>query len=507
MKQLWTRKAISALLPGDGSGLKRELGVADLILLSIGAVIGAGIFSSIGTAAAGEILPDGSVIRQAAGPALVISFIVVALVCGLCALAYAELAAMIPQAGSAYTYTYATLGELVAWIVGWNLLLEYAIGNIAVAIAWSGYFNSLLSGFGAELPAWLTHGYRTALLSSNPEVHGLLQSAPRVAGIPLLLNVPAFIIVMLVTWVLYIGVRESAQANRWMVYFKLLVLGFFIVIGAMHINMDNYTPFAPNGWGGIGAGAGVIFFAYIGFDAISTAAEETKNPQVNVPKGILYGLAICTVIYVIVGFVATGLVPYMQLKGADPLARALEIAGLPIASWFVALGAVISLTAVLLVFQYGQPRIFMAMARDGLLPAWAAKIHPKYRTPHITTFWTGVVVAIGSLFLDENEIYDLTSVGTLAAFAIVAIGVLVLRYTEPERPRPFRAPFIWLVSLGGVAGCLYVMSGLPDRTWLRFIVWTAIGIALYFAYGYRHSLLRGGGASPAPAPPTPPKVQ
>jgi APA family basic amino acid/polyamine antiporter len=502
VKQLFTRKPISELLPGDSSGLKRELGVKDLILLSIGAVIGAGIFSSIGTAAAGEVLPDGTMIRAAAGPALVVSFILVALVCGLCALAYAELAAMIPQAGSAYTYTYATLGELVAWIVGWNLLLEYAVGNIAVAIAWSGYFNSLLSGFGAELPGWLTHGYRTALLSSNPDVHALLQTAPRIAGIPILLNIPAFVIVMLITWILYIGVRESAAANRYMVYFKLLVLAFFIVIGAMHINMDNYTPFAPNGWRGIGAGAGVIFFAYIGFDAISTAAEETKNPQVNVPKGILYGLAICTVIYVIVGAVATGLVPYMQLKGADPLARALDIAGLPIASWFVALGAVISLTAVLLVFQYGQPRIFMAMARDGLLPKWAAKIHPKYRTPHVTTFWTGVVVAIGSLFLDENEIYDLTSIGTLAAFAIVAIGVLVLRHTDPDRPRPFKAPAIWLVAIGGAAGCIYVMSRLPDRTWLRFAVWTVIGVALYFAYGYKHSNLRnrstpeGGSASP-----------
>jgi APA family basic amino acid/polyamine antiporter len=284
------------------------------------------------------------------------------------------------------------------------------------------------------------------------------------------------------------------------VYFKLAVLAFFIVIGAMHVNADNYTPFAPNGWRGIGAGAGVIFFAYIGFDAISTAAEETKNPQVNVPKGILYGLAICTVIYIVVGAVATGLVPYMQLKGADPLARALEIAGLPIASWFVALGAVVSLTAVLLVFQYGQPRIFMAMARDGLLPQWAAKIHPKYRTPHITTFWTGVLVAVGSLFLDENEIYDLTSIGTLAAFAIVSIGVLVLRRTDPDRPRAFKAPLIWLVALGGAAGCVYVMTRLPDRTWLRFAIWTAIGIALYFAYGYRHSNLRrapDGGANPS----------
>jgi APA family basic amino acid/polyamine antiporter len=495
VKSLFARKPIAELLIGaESTGLKRELGVTDLVFLAIGAVIGAGIFSSIGTAAAGEILPDGTVIRAGAGPALVLSFALIALVCGLCALAYAELSSMIPQSGSAYTYTYATLGELVAWIVGWNLLLEYAVGNIAVAIAWSGYFNSLLSGFGAELPGWLTHGYRTALLSGNPEVHALLETAPRVAGIPILLNIPAFLIVMAVTWVLYIGVRESAQANKYMVYFKLLVLGFFVVIGAIHIDMSNYTPFAPNGWRGIHQGAGVLFFAYIGFDAISTAAEETKDPQRNVPKGILYGLAICTVIYMIVGAVATGLVPYMQLKGADPLARALDIAGLPIASWFVALGAVVSLTAVLLVFQYGQPRIFMAMARDGLLPPWAAKIHPKYRTPHITTFWTGVVVAVGSLFLDENEIYDLTSIGTLAAFAIVSIGVLVLRYTDRDRPRPFRAPAIWVVALGGAAACIFVMKGLPERTWIRFGVWTAVGVALYFAYGFRKSNLRTANA-------------
>jgi APA family basic amino acid/polyamine antiporter len=503
VKGLFSRKPIAELLIGEDSGLKRELGVRDLVLLSIGAVIGAGIFSSIGTAAAGEVLPNGDVIRYGAGPALVLSFVLLGLVCALCALAYAELSSMIPIAGSAYTYTYATLGELVAWIVGWNLLLEYAVGNIAVAIAWSGYFNSLLSGFGANLPDWLIYGYRTALLSSNPEVHGLLQTAPRVAGVPILLNIPAFIIVMLITWILYIGVRESAQANKWMVYFKLLVLGFFIVIGAMNVNSDNFTPFAPNGWRGIHQGAAIVFFAYIGFDAISTAAEETKNPQRNVPRGILYGLGICTLIYVVVGIVATGLVPYMQLKGADPLARALEIAGLPIASWFVALGAVVSLTAVLLVFQYGQPRIFMAMARDGLLPQWAAKIHPKYRTPHITTLWTGVVVAVGSLFLDENEIYDLTSIGTLAAFAIVCIGVLVLRRIDPNRARPFRAPAIWIVSLGGAAACVWVMIGLPERTWVRFAVWTVVGVALYFAYGYRKSALRITKASSSSRRPPP----
>jgi APA family basic amino acid/polyamine antiporter len=305
MNQLFRRKAISDLLPDTPGGLKRELGAGDLIMLAIGAVIGAGIFSSIGTAAAGEVLPTGEVVRYGAGPALIFSFILLGVVCGLAGLCYAELASMIPQAGSAYAYSYATLGELIAWIIGWDLILEYAVGNIAVAIAWSGYFNSLLSGFGISLPDWLTHGYRTALLSSNPEIHGLLQTAPRIGGIPILLNVPAALIVLAITWLLYLGVRESTRANNAMVVVKLIVLSVFIVLGGMHIDPANYTPFAPNGWRGIHQGAAIVFFAYIGFDAISTAAEETKNPQRNMPIGILGGLAICTLIYVIVGIVAT----------------------------------------------------------------------------------------------------------------------------------------------------------------------------------------------------------
>ena len=490
MSQLFQRKPISELLPEGEGSLRRVMGAGDLVMLAIGAVIGAGIFSSIGTAAAGETLPSGEIVRYGAGPALVLSFILLGIVCGLAALCYAELASMIPQAGSAYAYSYATLGELIAWIIGWDLILEYAVGNIAVAIAWSGYFTSLMSGFGITFPDWLTHGYRTALLSSDPAVHGLLQTAPRLAGIPILLNVPAALIVLAITWLLYIGVRESARANNIMVVVKLLVLGLFVGLGAMHIDPANYTPFAPNGWRGIHQGAAIVFFAYIGFDAISTAAEETKNPQRNMPLGILFGLAVCTLIYVVVGAVATGLVPYSQLKAADPLARALEVAGLPTASWIVAFGAVVSLTAVLLVFQYGQPRIFMSMARDGLLPRWAARIHPRYRTPHVTTVITGLAVALGSLVADENEIYDLTNIGTLSAFAIVCVGVLVLRLKEPERPRPFRVPFVWPVALGGAAACLYVMKGLPWHAWERFGIWLAIGLALYFVYGYRHSRLR-----------------
>ncbi len=499
LRSLVARKPIAELLDerDHPNALKRELGAGDLVMLAIGAIIGAGIFSSIGTAAAGEILPNGEVVRVGAGPALIVSFIVLGGVCALAALCYAELASMIPQAGSAYSYAYATLGEFIAWIIGWDLILEYAIGNIAVAVAWSGYFTSLLTAFNLHLPDWLTHGYRSALLSSDPAVHGLLQSAPRFLGVPILVNLPAFGIVAAITWLLLRGVRESARANNVMVIIKLAVLALFIGVGAIHIDPANYVPFAPNGWRGIHQGAAIVFFAYIGFDAISTAAEETKNPQRNMPIGILGGLAICTVIYVIVGIVATGLVPYADLKSANPLSHALTIAGLDTLSWIVALGAVISLTAVLLVFQYGQPRIFFAMARDGLLPKWGAKVHKKSRVPHITTFWTGAVVAIGSLFADENEIYDLVNIGTLSAFAIVCIGVLALRIIDPQRHRPFRIKFIWPVSLLGAAACLYIMAGLPVRAWERFGIWMALGVIIYFVYSYRNSNLRRDAAASA----------
>jgi basic amino acid/polyamine antiporter, APA family len=405
---LFSRKPIGELLADTDKGntLKRELGVKDLVMLAIGAVIGAGIFSSIGTAAAGEVLPSGEVIRYGAGPGLILSFVLLGAVCALAALCYAELASMIPQAGSAYAYSYATLGEIIAWIIGWDLILEYAVGNIAVAIAWGGYFNSLLTAFGVDLPGWLVHGYRDVMKSSDPAIQALAESAPQIAGMPVLINLPAFAIVAVITWLLVIGVRESVRANAIMVVIKLLVLGLFVVIGAMHIDPDNYKPFAPNGFRGIHQGAAIVFFAYIGFDAVSTAAEETKDPQRNMPRGILYGLGVCTLIYVIVGAVATGLVPYMELKGSDPLARAFNVAGLENLSWIISLGAVVSMTAVLLVFQYGQPRIFMAMARDGLLPAWAAKVHPKYRTPHITTIITGAVVALGAMILDDDETYE-----------------------------------------------------------------------------------------------------
>jgi basic amino acid/polyamine antiporter, APA family len=490
--QLFARKPIAELQPpgDDTRSLKRVLGAGDLIMLAIGAVIGAGIFGAIGTAAAGQTGPGGEVIRYGAGPALIFSFLLLGGACALAALCYAELAAMIPQAGSAYAYSYATLGELVAWVIGWDLILEYAVGNVAVAISWGDYFTTLLRGVGVGLPPWLTTGYRTAILSSNPDVRALIDAAPHVAGIPVLVNVPAFAIVMLITWLLLRGARESSTANNVMVVIKLLVLGLFIVVGFRNIDASNYAPFAPNGFTGIHQGAAIVFFAYIGFDAVSTAAEETRNPQRNLPIGILAGLGICTVIYVVVGAVLTGMVPYTQLAVADPLARALELAGYSGVGWVVALGAVVSMSAVLLVFQYGQPRIFFAMARDGLLPAWAARVDPRTRIPYMTTLLTGVVVAVGSLVGDAAETYDLTNIGTLFAFALVCIGVLVLRVKDPDRPRPFRVPFVWIVGPLGALACLFVMVGLPRQAWDRFALWLVIGAVIYAFYGYRHSGLR-----------------
>jgi APA family basic amino acid/polyamine antiporter len=490
--QLFRRKAIADMLVDIESprGLKRSLGAGDLIMLAIGAVIGAGIFGAVGTAAAGQLDASGAVVRSGAGPALVFSFLLLGAVCALAGLCYAELAAMIPVSGSAYTYAYATLGELAAWIIGWDLILEYAVGNVAVAISWGDYFNTMIRGIGVHLPPWATTGYRTALLSPDPALRQLLESAPRVAGIPLLVNVPAFGIVMLITWLLLRGARESATANNWIVCVKLLALGLFIAAGLTHIDPDNYHPFMPNGFKGIHQGAAIVFFAFIGFDAISTAAEETRNPQKNLPVGILGGLAVCTLIYVIVGAVLTGMAPYKDLAVADPLARALQAAGFQRVGWIVALGAVISMSAVLLVFQYGQPRIFFSMARDGLLPPWAARVDPVRRIPYAATLVTGLAVAFAAMIGDAAETYDLTNIGTLFAFALVSIGVLVLRYKDPSRQRPFKVPFVWPVSLASAAACVFVMKGLPAQAWKRFGIWLGIGLLVYFLYSRRHSKIR-----------------
>jgi len=488
---LFRTKSIEELRAASESergGMPRVLGAKDLVLLGIGAIIGAGIFSTLGTAAAGE-----AGVRAGAGPALVISFVLLGAVCALAGLCYAELTAMIPYAGSAYTYAFASFGELVAWIIGWDLMLEYAVGNVAVAIAWSGYFDSILRSIGLDLPYWLVHGHgdvmqqlRAATADGDAarigELQALIAAAPALFGRALLVNLPAVGIVLAITWLLVRGVRESATVNNWMVYVKLLVLALFLVVGAFYVDPANWKPFAPNGWTGIHQGAAIVFFAYIGFDAISTAAEETKDPQRTMPIGILVALGVCTVIYVLVGLVATGLVPYQQLaSGSDPLARALEGAGLPWIQLVLSVGAVVSMAAVLLVFQLGQPRIFYAMSRDGLLPRSFAKLHPRYRTPHVTTIVTGLLVALGAAFFDDDATYDLTNIGTLFAFLIVCVGVLVLRVRKPELARPFRVPFVWVVAPAGAAACAYTMAGLPAVAWERFGIWLAIGVVIYFS--------------------------
>ncbi len=464
--------------PMPENGLRRVLGTWDLVLLAIGAVIGAGIFSSIGIAAAG----DGS--RLGAGPALIISFALVGVTCALAALCYAEMASMTPEAGSAYSYTREAFGPLVGWIIGWDLILEYAVGNVAVAISWGDYLKSLLGYWHVEMPAWLTTGYRTALLSKDPAVHGLLETCPHLLGVPILVNLPAFGIVAAITLLLLRGAKESSLVNGIMVGIKILVLGLFVIVGLGHWQPTNFTPFAPNGWTGIHHGAALAFFAYIGFDAISTAAEETKDPQRTMPRAILLGLGICTVIYIIVGTVLCGMAPWHKLGVGDPLAEACRLAGLPLSGALVAAGALVSYTAVLLVFQYGQPRILFAMGRDGLLPKAAYRTNAR-GVPSTVTLVTGLLVGIWSLVGDAGETYDLTSIGTLFAFALVCLGVLWLRIRQPHRPRHFRAPMIWLVAPLGAAACIYIMAGLPTQAWLRFLAWLAIGLGIWALQKWR----------------------
>ncbi len=496
VRQIFRRKPISASAEEGGPGLQRALGVWQLTALGIGAIIGAGIFSGAGTAVAGGANHLG------AGPALTISYILVAIACGFAALCYAEFAAMIPKAGSAYTYAYATLGEFVAWIIGWDLIIEYAVGNVAVAVSWSAYFQTLLKGFGLGLPEWLVTDPRTAhqafqALQADPSLTGPAVdaaqawiSAPHLFGIPIIFNLPAVLIVAAITWVLVVGIRESAWANTVMVLLKLGILALFIMVGAFWVEPQNWSPFMPNGWQGVFTGAALIFFAYIGFDAVSTAAEEAKNPQRDMPRAMIGSLVITSLIYIAVTLVMTGLVPWDQHGTADPLASAFAARGQNWAAGIIAVGAVISMASVLLVFQLGQPRIFFAMARDGLLPKWAAALHPRYKTPHTTTIATGIAVAFFAAFANINEVIELTNIGTLFAFVLVAIGVLVLRIREPERHRPFRTPFIWIVAPAAVLSCGFLMVQLPAVTWARFGAWLAIGLLFYFAYGYRHSKLR-----------------
>jgi APA family basic amino acid/polyamine antiporter len=566
--------------------LKRALGPFQLTLLGIGAIVGAGIFATIGTAAAGDAS------RLGAGPALMVSFAITAIVCSFTALCYAEFAAMVPISGSAYTYSYATLGELIAWIIGWDLIIEYAVGNIAVAISWANYFKTFLKSlpeitlFGRsfnlsiDVPAWMSTDYRTALqLSEDLAKKGqptIFDTAPQLFGHPVVCNLLAVGIVALITIILVWGVRESAGFNAVMVCIKILVLTFFIAVGAYWMPVSdatiagmqvkwphNWTPFMPNGWAGVSAGAAVVFFAYIGFDAVSTVAEETRNPQRNLPIGIIGSLIVCTILYIAVSVIFTGLISYTDLRAklaseqAEPLTMAIEHVR-PGATWavgFVAFGSVIAHTAVLLVFQLGQPRIFFAMARDGLLPAAFYKVHSRFRTPHISTILTGLFVGGIGAFASIDEMVDLTNIGTLFAFILVCAGIIVLKVRDPQRPRPFRVPSgwfwtfllylglvlgVWLVwprakgdgvvhlfgdvtltlaqaiSLGvcailfallrkhifavlGIVSCVYLIYYLPPTSWLRFAAWLNVGFVIYIGYGVIHSRLTGRNYSGRPA--------
>jgi APA family basic amino acid/polyamine antiporter len=492
---LFRTKSLSDLL-ADGASpdhqLKRTLDAFDVVMLGIGAIVGAGIFATIGTAAAGDAT------RPGAGPALILSFVITAVACGFAALCYAEFAAMVPISGSAYTYSYATLGELVAWIIGWDLIIEYAVGNVAVAISWGNYFKTFVGGFGLHIPDWLSTDYRTA-----SRIPGLFESAPHIFGIPIVVNVLAIGIVAIITFVLVVGIRESARMNSAMVVLKLIVLGLFVVVGWGYMKTENWVPFAPNGWAGVQAGAAIVFFAYIGFDAVSTVAEETKNPKRDLPIGIIGSLIICTAIYVVVAMVFTGIIPYSALvqklatEQAEPLTMALQYAN--IERWgnvfvgIVAFGSVVAHTAVLLVFQLGQPRIFFSMARDGLLPQSFARVHPRYKTPHVTTILTGVAVGVCAMFTSIDEMVDLTNIGTLFAFVLVSVGILILRKREPDHPRAFRTPWVPFLPIAGILACLYLMMGLPWITWIRFGLWLALGLVIYFLYGYRRSRLARSG--------------
>ncbi|HNN31930.1 MAG TPA: amino acid permease [Chitinophagaceae bacterium] len=532
-------------------GLKRVLNVKDLTFMGIAAVVGAGIFSTIGKASF-----DG-------GPGVVFLFLITAVTCGFSALCYAEFAGRVPISGSAYTYAYVSFGEIIAWIIGWALILEYAIGNIVVAISWSGYFDNLLQGLGVHLPKWLLADPFTAsetfkaaiaeqasgkpLSAAMQEAINIYNSAPIIAGKHIFFNLPAFIIVVLITLLAYVGIKESKKSANYMVIFKIAVIIFIIVMGFFYVDAKNWNPFLPNGFGGVLAGVSAVFYAYIGFDAISTTAEECKNPQRDLPKGMIYSLLICTVLYILIALVLTGMVNYTELNVTDPLAFVFEKLGLHKIGYIISISAVVATTSVLLVFQLGQPRIWMSMSRDGLLPKRFAKVHPKFGTPSFATIVTGLLVGIPTLIMPADLVTDLTSIGTLFAFVLVCLGVLVLPKLSKEQTKGrFRLPyingkfiipalvilFIWftkeriensflqigsesyheilflifilisvviavfsfiknysLIPIIGALCCMYLMIEIPAESWIWFFVWMAIGLSIYFMYGRKRSRL------------------
>ncbi len=556
---IFRKKSIDKILADVASGfsdgetqashLKKELNVKDLTLMGIAAVVGAGIFSTIGEAS------------FHGGPGVSLLFIITAITCGFSALCYAEFASRIPVSGSAYTYAYASFGELIAWIIGWDLLMEYAIGNIAVAISWSGYFVNLLEGFSIHLPEYLTMDYFSAF-RAHEKIQALAASggvvditarmqteamawntAPSIGGIKLIANIPALLIVVIITWLVYIGIRETKKVTNAMVYLKIAIVLAVILIGFFYVTPANWHPFLPNGFGGMMKGVSGVFFAYIGFDAISTTAEECKNPQRDLPRGMIYSLIICTVLYILIALVLTGMVSYKDLRVGDPLAFVFSQVGLNNISYIISVSAVIATASVLLIFQLGQPRIWMSMSRDGLLPKAFSRIHPKYNTPSFSTIITGIVVAVPALFMNLTEVTDLTSIGTLFAFVLVCGGVLLLPREGVQKGK-FQIPYVnskwivpvlfiigmalfWqdiaglfsvddahenfplflfiilsaaltvsafiknlsLIPVLGLLSCFYLMTQLGYTNWLRFLIWLAIGLVIYFSYSYKNSKL------------------
>ena len=566
---LFRKKSIHAILADAESGLsdathsagglKKVLKLRDLVAMGIAAIVGAGIFSTIGNAS------------FHGGPGVSLLFVITAVCCGFSALCYAEFASRIPVSGSAYTYAYASFGELIAWIIGWDLLMEYAIGNIAVAISWSQYFVNLLEGLNIHVPAYLTTDYLSASrgfkeataeiangnvltsLSQNvQESYHAWANAPQIGGLRIIADLPALVIVFIITWLVYIGIRETRRATNAMVILKIVILLVVIAVGVFYVAPANWSPFLPNGFEGMMKGVSAVFFAYIGFDAISTTAEECQNPQRDLPRGMIYSLLICTVLYILIALVLTGMVSYKELQVGDPLAFVFKRVGLDKISYIISFSAVIATASVLLVFQMGQPRIWMSMSRDGLLPKAFSRIHPKYKTPSFATIVTGLFVAIPALFLNLTEVTDLTSIGTLFAFVLVCGGVLLLPEREAGEEKPkFRIPYIsskfivpvlfivgviifwknflglfdftegWevfrdklpfflfvLLSIGltvasfikklslipvlGLASCFYLMTELGYTNWMRFLIWLIIGLIIYFLYSRKHSKLGKG---------------
>ncbi len=496
MNQLFRTKSIDKLIADSDlpeMRLSRTLGPWSLTALGIGSVIGTGIFILTGTAAAGQTLMVPSIFnapvldlllhgpnaistlgRPGAGPGIALSFLIVAVVCALAGLCYAELASMIPIAGSSYTYAYATLGEIIAWVIGWDLILEYAVASMAISVGFSAYFNDILDSlFGFHLPKAL----------SEP----LVQNGQIVPGG--LLNLPAVLMVMFLTWLLVRGVRESAAANNVMVVIKIVAIMVFVITASRFVKPDNWHPFLPNGFSGVLTGSAIVFFTYVGFDGVSTAAEECHNPQKALPFGIMMTLVVCTLLYVSVAVVLTGVANWKTLDNAAPVANVLKDLGLDGARRWVTAGALLGMISALLVTQYGQARIWFAMGRDRLLPDVFSKVHPRFRTPHLSTWIAGFFVAIPAAIWDIGTFADLTNIGTLFAFVVVSAGVIVLRKKQPERRRGFRAPLVPLLPYLSIVCCLILMLGLPLETWIRFVVWLVVGLMIYFGYGKRRSAL------------------